>query len=288
MKLIRFFVMTMMCGCLGVSFAGCTASEGDNSDYDFGDQAVEEPENPYDGTSYDREPGTWRLATYNTHRCEGLVSNAGIDRANYDNTAQVILRMNPDVIALQELDRQTSWHAADQLQELARRTGLYPTFCKTVSQRGGDYGIGVLSREHPLSTDSGNLPGAEARKYLILEFSDFYFIATHFDYEAGIPDLSIAIISRYLKDNYADVVKPIYLAGDLNTAEFAAGSLDDWEIVSTSQATFPSKGTRIDYILVWKDNTPSYEVLRTAVPAWSDFNVQTVSDHLPVLVDLKK
>ena len=46
--------------------------------------------------------------------------------------------------------------------------------------------------------------------------------------------------------------------------------------------------SRIDYVLVYTGNSPHYELLGTAVPSYEEINVMTVSDHLPVLVDLKK
>ena len=90
--------------------------------------------------------------------------------------------------------------------------------------------------------------------------------------------------------NYAAYTKPIYLAGDLNTSKLPAAALESWKIISTSANTFvnTSSPSRIDYVLVYTGNSPSYEVLRTAVPSYEEINVMTVSDHLPVLVDLKK
>ena len=123
MKIKRFILLAFSGCCLALSGAACSGLEGDNSDFDFGDMTSDAPDNPYDGQGYDRLPNSVRLATYNTHRCEGWTQNSGTDRANYNNTAKVISLMAPDVIALQELDKNTTWHPTDQLQELADRTG---------------------------------------------------------------------------------------------------------------------------------------------------------------------
>ena len=143
MKITRFILSALFGCCLVLSAVACSDLSGDNSDFNFGDMPSDEPENPYDGQGYDRLPSSVRLATYNTHRCEGWTQNSGTDRANYNNTAKVISLMDPDVIALQELDKNTTWHPTDQLQELADRTGMRPYYCKTIDYRGGDYGIGL-------------------------------------------------------------------------------------------------------------------------------------------------
>ena len=238
--------------CTTTTFAACNELDGDNSDFDFGHSAGA-AENPYkDG--YGRLPNSIRLATYNTHRCEGWETQTNVDRANYNNTAKVISLIDPDVIALQELDKFTTWHPHDQLQELADRTGMKPYYCKTIDYRGGDYGIGILSKREPLRTVSGDLPGTEARKFFLAEFDDYIFIATH--------------LCHLETTNRAQSV----------------------EIISTSSNTFMNTATpkRIDYIVLYKGNKAACEVLGTAVPSYDEINVNKVSDHLPVLVDIKK
>lgn len=279
--------------CTTTTFAACNELDGDNSDFDFGHSAGA-AENPYkDG--YGRLPNSIRLATYNTHRCEGWTQNSGTDRANYNNTAKVISLMDPDVIALQELDKNTTWHQTDQLQELADRTGMRPYYCKTISYRGGDYGIGILSKREPLRTVSGDLPGTEARKFFLAEFDDYIFIATHLCHlETTNRAQSVEIINAYIAANYASYTKPIFLAGDFNESNMSSEMMvklkEKWEIISTSSNTFMNTATpkRIDYIVLYKGNKAACEVLGTAVPSYDEINVNKVSDHLPVLVDIKK
>ena len=267
--------------------------DGDNSDFDFGHSAGV-AENPYkDG--YGRLPNSIRLATYNTHRCEGWETQTNVDRANYNNTAKVISLIDPDVIALQELDKFTTWHPHDQLQELADRTGMKPYYCKTIDYRGGDYGIGILSKREPLRTVSGDLPGTEARKFFLAEFDDYIFIATHLCHlETTNRAQSVEIINAYIAANYASYTKPIFLAGDFNESNMSSEMMvklkEKWEIISTSSNTFMNTATpkRIDYIVLYKGNKAACEVLGTAVPSYDEINVNKVSDHLPVLVDIKK
>ena len=279
--------------CTTTTFAACNELDGDNSDFDFGHSAGA-AENPYkDG--YGRLPNSIRLATYNTHRCEGWETQTNVDRANYNNTAKVISLIDPDVIALQELDKFTTWHPHDQLQELADRTGMKPYYCKTIDYRGGDYGIGILSKREPLRTVSGDLPGTEARKFFLAEFDDYIFIATHLCHlETTNRAQSVEIINAYIAANYASYTKPIFLAGDFNESNVSSEMMvklkEKWEIISTSSNTFMNTATpkRIDYIVLYKGNKAACEVLGTAVPSYDEINVNKVSDHLPVLVDIKK
>ena len=279
--------------CTTTTFAACNELDGDNSDFDFGHSAGA-AENPYkDG--YGRLPNSIRLATYNTHRCEGWETQTNVDRANYNNTAKVISLIDPDVIALQELDKFTTWHPHDQLQELADRTGMKPYYCKTIDYRSGDYGIGILSKREPLRTVSGDLPGTEARKFFLAEFDDYIFIATHLCHlETTNRAQSVEIINAYIAANYASYTKPIFLAGDFNESNMSSEMMvklkEKWEIISTSSNTFMNTATpkRIDYIVLYKGNKAACEVLGTAVPSYDEINVNKVSDHLPVLVDIKK
>ena len=279
--------------CTTTTFAACNELDGDNSGFDFGHSAGA-AENPYkDG--YGRLPNSIRLATYNTHRCEGWETQTNVDRANYNNTAKVISLIDPDVIALQELDKFTTWHPHDQLQELADRTGMKPYYCKTIDYRGGDYGIGILSKREPLRTVSGDLPGTEARKFFLAEFDDYIFIATHLCHlETTNRAQSVEIINAYIAANYASYTKPIFLAGDFNESNMSSEMMvklkEKWEIISTSSNTFMNTATpkRIDYIVLYKGNKAACEVLGTAVPSYDEINVNKVSDHLPVLVDIKK
>ena len=279
--------------CTTTTFAACNELDGDNSDFDFGHSAGA-AENPYkDG--YGRLPNSIRLATYNTHRCEGWETQTNVDRANYNNTAKVISLIDPDVIALQELDKFTTWHPHDQLQELADRTGMKPYYCKTIDYRGGDYGIGILSKREPLRTVSGDLPGTEARKFFLAEFDDYIFIATHLCHlETTNRAQSVEIINAYIAANYASYTKPIFLAGDFNESNMSSEMMvklkEKWEIISTSSNTFMNTATpkRIDYIVLYKGNKAACEVLGTAVPSYDEINVNKVSDHVPVLVDIKK
>ena len=139
---------------------------------------------------------------------------------------------------------------------------MHATFGRAIDQRGGQYGNGILSKEEPVSTDIISLPNpaqTEARIALVAEFEHFVFIATHFCHKSEINRTAAAAeLNSYAEEHFKSYDKPVFLAGDLN------------------------------YVLIYTGNQVSYNVLGAAVPTFSEIDVYTVSDHLPVFVDLDK
>lgn len=293
MKLLNISLWLLL---LSFGATACHDLDGDNSDFELGYHTSAEDDNPY-AEGYGRLDNSLRLATYNLHRCEGpITQNAAYDRAHYDRTAKVINLIAPDAIALQELDENTSWHPTSQIRELADRTGMHATFGRTIDQRGGAYGNGILSREEPLSTEIVELPNpdrTEARIALVAEFETFVFIATHFCHKSETNRTESArAINEYVESHYGDSSKPVFLGGDLNTDKLSAAPIAEllkcWTILTTNDYTMSTGNTRIDYLLVYTGNGASWESLGAAVPTFSEIDVYTVSDHLPVFADLKK
>ena len=87
--------------------------------------------------------GSLKILTYNVRNCVGLDKST-----DYQRIADVIKRIDADVVALQELDSATSRSKnIVVLNELAARTNLFPSYSASISFQGGKYGIGVLTRE---------------------------------------------------------------------------------------------------------------------------------------------
>ena len=109
---------------------------------------------------------TLKILTYNVRNCKGLDN-----LTDFQRIADVIIRSDADCVALQELDSATQrLNHAVVLNELALRTGMFPTYHGSISYQGGKYGIGILTRDKPLRTEALVLPGKEeARSLLIVE-----------------------------------------------------------------------------------------------------------------------
>ena len=288
-----------ICMAIVVAFASCE-KPGDNSDYDFGDDFTTGSPSE-DGSSseggpfadgYGKLPETIRLVSYNVHRCTGPNTNV----ANYDGLGEAIGLIDADVIGLQELDSKTNRHPYKQVEELASRAGMSSQYCKTIDSNGGEYGIGVLYKKSMRVRDtySGNLPGDEPRKFFLLEFDDYAFICTHFCHKsADNRNKSIDIINEYLVKNWSSYKKPIFLVGDLNCesgSEEMKKMFNTWTMISARKATFFNTTTPkcIDFVLQWNGNNPQTEVLRSGIPQFPQVDFAKLSDHYPILVDIKK
>ena len=83
--------------------------------------------------------------------------------------AEVIGRVAPDVVALQEVDSVTGrMNGCFIPEKLGRMTGMHARFCRAIDYDGGGYGIGLLSRAEPPSVRRIPLPGREEARVLLL------------------------------------------------------------------------------------------------------------------------
>lgn len=218
-----------------------------------------------------------RVMSYNVRHCAGL--DLVVD---YDRTAAVIIEQQPDVVALQELDSVTGRSGQRyQLGELAMRTSYYPTFGSAIDYNGGKYGVGILSREQPLSSISIPLPGEEPRVLLIAEMKDYVLACTHLDLEEEARLASVPLIVEEAQRWQ----KPFILAGDWNDtlgSPLMEAMTQYFTILSNNVPTYPADKPQecIDYVAIFK--THPAEVLESAV-----INEPEASDHRPLMVRLE-
>ena len=223
------------------------------------------------------KPVQIQIMTYNVRHCAGM--DLVVD---YDRTANVIIKNQPDVVALQELDSMTGRSGRKyQLGELANRTNYYPIFGKAIDYDGGGYGVGVLTKEKPLSTKRIPLPGEEPRALLVVELKDYVIACTHLDLEE---DARLASISLIINEA-VQWQKPFILAGDWNdhpNSQLLQKLKKNFTINSGNDFTFPAdKPTEcIDYVATC--NSHSAKTRESVVVDEPD-----ASDHRPLMVKLK-
>ena len=219
-------------------------------------------------------PQTVQVMSYNVRHC------AGMDLVlDYDRTAEVIRKQHPDIVALQELDSMTSRSGQrDQLGELAIRTQYHPVFGSAIDFDGGQYGVGILTREVPLSTKRIPLPGEEPRVLLVVELQDYVMACTHLDLEEAPRMASVPLIVEEARRWQ----KPFLLAGDWNAvpdSELLHEMRKHFTVLSLNEATYPADTPQecLDYIASFGDSP--VEAIESQV-----IDAPAASDHRPIVV----
>jgi endonuclease/exonuclease/phosphatase family metal-dependent hydrolase len=221
------------------------------------------------------------ILTYNVRNCKGLDNIT-----DYRRVAEVINRIRPSIVALQELDSATlRSNGIVVLDELAVLTGMYPVYGPSIDFQGGKYGVGILTKERPLRWWSVPLPGREeSRSLLVVELKDVIICCTHFSLNEYDRMESAGIIN----DLFTDTGKPVILAGDLNAtpeSEVIKRLEEKWTMLNDRDVpTFPADNAVrcIDYIFVLKGGET------TVLSAGARVEQEPVaSDHLPVWVKFR-
>ena len=222
------------------------------------------------------KPVQVRIMSYNVRHCAGM--DLVVD---YDRTANVIAENQPDVVALQELDSMTGRSGRKyQIEELAKRTDYFYVFGKAIDYDGGAYGVGVLTKEKPLSTKRIPLPGDEPRLLLVVEMKNYVLACTHLDLEESERLASTPIIIEEAQSWQ----KPFILAGDWNdypNSQLLQELTKYFTINSGDESTFPADEPNecIDYVATY--NSHSAKTLESVV-----IDEKEASDHRPLVVKL--
>ena len=224
------------------------------------------------------QPKEISLLSYNVHNCIGMD-----EKRDYQRIANIVLQASPDVVALLELDSATQRNngvfALKRLQELTRMHGIYAS---AITYQGGSYGIGILSKEKPLSQQIIPMPGREEERTMIIaEFKDYVFCATHQSLTPEDQLLSVPVIRKALES----IQKPIFLAGDMNSLPTEKPqqelSKDFITLNDVGIQTYPANlpDSTLDYIYLDRRNENRFKVIKREV-----INEPVASDHRPVQV----
>lgn len=222
-----------------------------------------------------------RVMTYNVHNCKGIDGVLSSERI-----AQIINKENVEAVALQELDSMTRRYPdRDFLKELAYQTDMYHTYGASIDFMGGKYGIGILTKEKPLSWKRIPLPcRSEPRSLLIVELEDYYFCSTHLSLHAEDRLSSAQIIA----DQIAKLDKPVIIAGDFNATpkEESIKQLSSSLHFANSPTkfTFPADkpDIEIDYIGISHAYTSQINEVATYV-----VDAPVESDHRPLVSEIE-
>ena len=239
-------------------------------------------------------PDEVRVLSYNIHHAN---PPSRPDLIDINAIANVIKQQQPDIVALQEIDVNTtrSGKNLDEAKELARLTGMQSYFSKGIDYAGGEYGIAILSRfpmegmqRIPLPTDESTKgePRTLATAIITLpKGNKIVFGCTHLDAQREATNrlLQIRKITEVLQAEQL----PVVIAGDFNAAPGSEviNILDNnftRTCITGCGFTIPVENPNktIDFI-AYKPAT-NFTVLAHKV-----IDEKYASDHLPVLATLK-
>lgn len=220
------------------------------------------------------------MATYNTHDCIGRDGEYSPERI-----ADVILEMQVDVVALQEI---TLDHAGDLAAHLEKTTGML-IVDGTIFGRGvGRYGNVLLSRYgireqrlHDLSY-SGREPRGVIDTVLVIDGNPLRVLATHL----GLTTTERTVQFRWLASLLSDDTRPAVLLGDFNVwlSSRPFVELRNLGFIHTGIRTFPTwlfPMLPLDRILV------RHPAVIQCCSRHDSPNSRIASDHFPLVVDME-
>lgn len=237
-----------------------------------------------------KSPILVRVLTYNIFHGENMNGSSNLKRV-----AAIIDSLQVDIVALQEVDKNTNRaNGLDLIAELEKLTDMNGIFGKAMNFDGGEYGEGILSRYPFIETKNNLLPHlAEHEPRAALEVTiqlpdseKIIFVGTHLDHTIEHTD-RIAQVKEinnlYIKENSL----PTILAGDLNappesepmqilTEYWTDATKDDPQ--PTWSSDNPTR--KLDYVMFYPANC--WRVVEKMV-----IDEKIASDHLPLLVVLE-
>lgn len=229
-----------------------------------------------------------RVMTYNIRHGEGVDGVVDLER-----TAEVLSRNAPDLVALQEVDRQVArTGSVDQVRELARLTEMNPAFAKFMDLEGGVYGLAILSRFPIERSWSIELPPGQheprtalAVRVNVPQVGPVTFVCLHFDWLAE--DFSRYAQAEALIAALSGVDTPVILAGDFNDTPNSRTMSRLREVYTNAEKpredrrTFSSTDPQreIDFVL--------YKPARRFIAEVRVLDEPVASDHRPVIAKLR-
>jgi endonuclease/exonuclease/phosphatase family metal-dependent hydrolase len=239
-----------------------------------------------------------RILTYNVHRCVGVDGRLDVPRV-----ADVIAALEPDIVALQELDvGRARTNGVDQAHEIARRLDMAWHFNAAMRVEEEQYGDAILTSYPERLVKAGALPGLTPT--MGLEPRGALWVAVEIDgVELQVINTHLGLAPREQQRQAAalagmdwlrreDCRAPAILLGDFNatgasvvyrTLTARLGDTRRLSPVRRATSTFPSRLPllRIDHVFV----STGVKVLDLDAPYSPATRV--ASDHLPLVMDFE-
>jgi endonuclease/exonuclease/phosphatase family metal-dependent hydrolase len=237
-----------------------------------------------------------RILTYNVHRCVGTDRKLDVGRV-----AAVIAALEPDIVALQEVDvGRARSGGVDQAHEIARRLDMDFHFNAALRVEEEQYGDAILTSLPERMVKAGALPELsdglrlEPRGALWIAVTigetEVQIINTHLGLAPTEQQRQATALAGRAWTGHPDCIGPTILLGDFNATGASVvyrtltGDLLDARKLSPVRrptSTFPSRFPflRIDHLFV------SSEIKVTGMEAPYTPETRVASDHLPLVMD---
>jgi endonuclease/exonuclease/phosphatase family metal-dependent hydrolase len=240
-------------------------------------------------TAQATETQSLRLLSYNIH------AGIGVDRVfDLERIAKVIREAEPEIVALQEVDRKTQRSKGiDIAKELATLTGMDFVFAESIRFQGGQYGNAVLTNLPIQSSQTIPIPekvSVEKRSLLsvvlLWQGKPIQVLSTHLCHREEANRLAAA---KLISTMNPKLDSPSFLLGDLNalpeSEPLRVLAEAGWQKPSQKpQFTVPvdTPTRQIDYVLFLAEDELAIKVKEVRV-----LEEKTASDHRPILVVLE-
>lgn len=229
-----------------------------------------------------------RVVSYNIKRGLG---NDGV--TDLKRTAEVLRKLKPDFVGLQEVDEQTERSGGvDQAVELGKLLDMHHAFAPFMDYNGGRYGLAVLSRYPIANATIVKLPqGNEPRVALATEVSlpgdvSVTFVNLHFDW---VKDDTFRFAQATTLRKYLDGLQtPYILLGDFNdvpksrTLNLLRQGTVEAEKPSNDNLTFSSTDPKVEIDFLFAAPPTRWKVGKVTV-----VDEPVASDHRPVVAEFQ-
>lgn len=237
--------------------------------------------------------GKIKIMSYNIHAAVPPFTPGTV---NMDAIAAVIKAEQPDIVLLQEVDKNTgrNGYSKDQSAELGAMTQMNVAFFSATNVGQGFYGVAILSK-FPLSNIRKQLlpKGAAGEEQRVVGFAQvdlpgkdsLVAMVTHLQHNSA--DSRLLQVKELV--NIASAIKqPLLMGGDLNEQPSAAPffSVFDNSFTRTCSTgncpnTFPANNATsiIDYLAYRPSNAFSVQSHKVVMETFA-------SDHLPLVSEL--
>lgn len=245
-----------------------------------------------DKTYYPKAEGTFRIMSYNVGALHKYIPDL---TENVNMVASMITEARADVVGLNELDSCNARCNHYQLKLLAQAAGKWDYFYgKTLDYRGGAYGNGIMipsgARVMKVSRLCfENRTSYESRGMIVVETDRYVVATTHLDHSSqAYIQSQIAEINTWMRAEYADCDKPVFLCGDMNSrpdSEAIQTLCTVWNIISNTEELTTARST-IDYIFHLKRSAPVEVLGAGTMTRFYHGDATIASDHLPIYADV--